>query len=204
MKVRVPASASGSSSGSGSAAGLLGVAILAWALGASWGPASFAGRGGAGTGAEAQPQAQTRANPSTRARFAASGFSIDTLDAPAGAQPYQVLIMLLPASDGFAPNVNVQSQPFEGTVAEYVELSKREVAAAGLRLVAEEIRGNTIRMEYAGDIQERPMRFVVKGVVLKGRALLATGTALESQWKDVEAKLRACVGGFAVDGETGG
>src|SRR5262249_8155156 len=55
--------------------------------------------------------------------FKEHGFSIKALPGHSDAQTQQVVILLLPVSDGFAANVNVQVQPFAGSIDEYLKIS---------------------------------------------------------------------------------
>ena len=47
----------------------------------------------------------------TRLQFRGNGFSIAPLEGTSDEAPYQAIMMFLPASEAFAPNVNVQIQP---------------------------------------------------------------------------------------------
>ena len=53
----------------------------------------------------------------SRLDFPSAGFAIAVLEAEPGDVGYIALTMSLPPTDGFAPNVNVQIQPFEGSLA---------------------------------------------------------------------------------------
>ena len=64
--------------------------------------------------------------------FKQAGFSIAPLDEPQKG-PSQTLIMFLPASDGFAPNVNVQIQPYSGSIDAYADLSKTQFKQVRVR-----------------------------------------------------------------------
>ena len=77
--------------------------------------------------------------------FTASGFSIRPLEG------WETLTMLLPASDGFAPNVNVQIQPYPGTLDSYIALSKGQLKQMGFQAVREARRGKSgWVVEYTG------------------------------------------------------
>ena len=53
------------------------------------------------------------------------GFQIDALDAtPNASATTTALVLCLPASEGFGPNINIQIQPYTGTIKEYATLSK--------------------------------------------------------------------------------
>jgi len=44
--------------------------------------------------------------------------------------PQQALMMFLPVTDGFAANVNVQIQPYAGTIEDYTALSLQQFKSA--------------------------------------------------------------------------
>lgn len=133
--------------------------------------------------------------PAERVVFARSGYSIAVLDEP-GQETYQSLFMFLPPSDDFAPSVNVQVQKFDGTLAEYIKLSKDQLDQMGMKLLAEpEVGKSSAVFEYAGahEADGPQVRHYGKVVLANGKAYLATGTALQGQWKAVAEKLKGCV-----------
>jgi len=131
--------------------------------------------------------------------FKASGFSIAPLEEAAESATYLVLTMTLPASDGFAPNVNVQVQAFDGTLDEYVDLSKRQFTAQKIQIVSEKRAAESHTFELAGEIQGQKLHFYSKAEMGRGKVYLTTGTSKESQWKAVGEKLRKCVDSFKRD-----
>ena len=55
------------------------------------------------------------------------GFQIDSLDAQVDSlSPAKTLIMFLPESNGFQPNINVLIQPYNGTIIDYIAMSKEQ------------------------------------------------------------------------------
>lgn len=87
--------------------------------------------------------------------FPQHGFSIAPLEGRAGS-PGVVLLMSLPPTGGFAPNVNVVSQPSRGTIDDFIALSKQQMAQAGLHVVkAEKAGDNDAAFEYTGNMQGR-------------------------------------------------
>ena len=63
------------------------------------------------------------------------GFQIDPLDAPAGATTTQAVMFFLPPSHDFAPNVNVQIQPYSGDIKSYATLSKKQFDQFGFKVI---------------------------------------------------------------------
>jgi hypothetical protein len=125
--------------------------------------------------------------------FSEHGFSID---APVGhdwSQMQQVVTLMLPASEGFSPNVNVQVQPFAGTVEEYLTVSKEQFKSGGITLLSEKHDAKTTTIEYKGTMQGRALHWYARAFLGKNGLVLATATALESQWKGASAALKKSV-----------
>ncbi len=134
-----------------------------------------------------------------RLHFNTNSFSIRALEGPAGNQPAQTLMMFLPPTEGFAPNVNVQIQPYVGTLADYVALSKRQFKTMGLALLNEQSVGRTaVSLEYSGQMQGRKLHWYARVHLHKGKACIATATAAETQWQTVAKQLKACVDSLEV------
>lgn len=130
---------------------------------------------------------------SDRLTFRAGGFSIEPLEG------FQVLAMTLPVSDAFAPNVNVQIQPYPGTLDDYVALSKQQSREHGLDIVREAQNGESgYVIEYKGSMAGRDMHWHAKAELRQNKVYLATATALEGQWPSVSDKLKACVDSLQV------
>ncbi len=131
--------------------------------------------------------------------FPQSGFQIDALEAPKGNVPTSPLVMCLPASDGFAPNVNVTMQPFVGTMEDYITLSKQEFDQVKWTVVAENKDGDRMwKVEYTDPNPSNPLHFYAKAVSTGKYVYLVTATAKETQWKAVGDQLKACVDSFKV------
>lgn len=131
--------------------------------------------------------------------FDSMNFSIESLEAEADEAPYQALSMFLPPSEGFAPNVNVLSQPFTGSMDEYIEISKKEFEELGLEVLKLEREDkDTVVMMYAGVMGGLDLHCYVKGIATGDEVLLATGCSLDDQWSDVSDDLEACVDSFKL------
>ena len=150
---------------------------------------------------------RTHAAESTnRLLFPLTGFSIKPLETTVGKVPQQALFMALPASEGFAANVNVQIQPYTGTLDEYMALSEEQFKAAGYKVVQRRKQGQSaVVFEYTGDMQGRALHWFARAEHATGRVYLVTATALETQWKREAVGLKDCVESFRrEDGEQGG
>jgi hypothetical protein len=143
------------------------------------------------------------AESTNRLLFPAGGFSIKPLEAPFGQATQQPLLMALPASDGFAANVNVQIQPYDATRDDYMALSEQQFKGAGLEVIRRSKQGQSgIVFEYTGEMQGRKLHWYSRAECLPGRVYLVTATATEAQWKKDATPLKACVDSFRrEDGE---
>jgi hypothetical protein len=124
-------------------------------------------------------------------------FSIAPLEAPPEGAHSTVLSMLLPATGGFSPNVNVAVQQSPGSLDNYIALSERGFQQAGLKVLKNEKQGkDAVLMEYAGEMQNRALHFYARAIVSGDHVLLATAAATEEQWPTAQAKLKGCVDSF--------
>ncbi|HPO90451.1 MAG TPA: hypothetical protein P5239_02485 [Victivallales bacterium] len=62
-------------------------------------------------------------------------------------------MMFLPASDGFAPNINVQIQIYSGTIEDYEKLSMDQFKQFKFNVIKSKQTGESIIFEYAGGMQ---------------------------------------------------
>ncbi|HAU38828.1 MAG TPA: hypothetical protein DCX07_14070 [Phycisphaerales bacterium] len=141
---------------------------------------------------------QPTTKPMDKLVFPNHGFAISPLDQPAKGVN-QVFFMFLPASGGFAPNVNVQTQTYEGTLDEYVALSLNHFKEAKIAIISSSKPDkDTAVFEYSGRMEERALHWYAKAVLKGGTAYLVTATATEDQWKEVSQKLKSCVDSFEM------
>src|ERR1700747_1880376 len=67
------------------------------------------------------------------------GFQMDALDAtPDSSNPTTVIQTFLPATDGFAPNINVQIQPYTGPMKDYATTSKSQFEQMKWKVVSDQ------------------------------------------------------------------
>jgi hypothetical protein len=130
---------------------------------------------------------------SGRLYFNNTGFSISPLEENSPTDSYTALIMPLMPIDGFAPNVNIQIQPYKGTIQEYEALSVKQFEEFKYNLIQEKASGNSVIFEYSAMMKGRPYHGYIKAELNNGIIYLATGTSTESQWKAMGDKLKACV-----------
>lgn len=138
------------------------------------------------------------ANASTLT-FPDSAFSIDSLDATptlAGGSP---LTMRLPAQNGFAPNVNVQIQPYPGTLKQYVELSVSQFSQYGLNVIQSDIKNNIATLEYTGVIQGLNAHYYANASKKGNFVYLVTATDSIQNWNNSSQKLIKTVNSFKLN-----
>ncbi len=100
-----------------------------------------------------------------RTTFPDAGFSIQTLEAPPESGSYLVLMMFLPPEQGFQPNVNVMVQTYDGTIADYLQLTLKQFEQLGYRTLRSGQRdGRTVYVEYSGRFQGRAMHWYAVAV----------------------------------------
>jgi hypothetical protein len=134
-----------------------------------------------------------------RLRFRTAGFSIEALDAPPAGDQAQALMMFLPVSDAFAPNVNVMIQPFAGTMEEYLAVTRSQFDAAGITVVSSKVGASSLLLEYTGPMQGRELHWYARAEKAGPRVYLATATATLQQWSRVGTQLKACVDSFKAE-----
>jgi hypothetical protein len=138
-----------------------------------------------------------------RLHFPAAGFSIAPLDIPPGESPQQALAMYLPTSDGFAAYVNVQIQPYTGTIEGYIALTSKQFKSAGIKVLQEKTLTKSVALfEYTGKVEGRPLHWYARAEKSGDAVYLVTATATPQQWSKESARLKSCVDGFRCeDGE---
>ena len=112
------------------------------------------------------------------------GFQIDALDAaPDASSPTTVIQTFLPATDGFAPNINVQIQPYTGTIKDYATTSKSQFEQVKWKVVSDQQPNDSEwNVEYTGSFNGSDLHFYARAVSANGKVYLITATAKESQW----------------------
>jgi hypothetical protein len=140
------------------------------------------------------------AESTNRLHFPQAGFTIAPLESPPGESSQQALMMFLPASDGFAANVNVQIQPYTGTLEDYVTLSLQQFKSAGLRVVQQKSPAKSVAVfEYTGETQGKSFHWYARAEKSGSSVYLVTATATPQQWSKDAARLKSCVDSFRCD-----
>jgi hypothetical protein len=132
--------------------------------------------------------------------FPAAGFSIAPLEESPGEATQQVLLMFLPATNGFSANVNVQIQLYTGTIDGYRALSLQQFNTAGFKVLEQKMLGKSeVKFEYAGVSQGFKLHWYARAKKSGNKVYLVTATASDEQWSAVAARLKTCVDSFRCD-----
>lgn len=131
--------------------------------------------------------------------FPNAGFRISALDEPAHDVASMPIAMSLPPTQGFSPNVNVVVLPYAKTMADFIDLSKKQFEASGFNILDEKKPlPNEWVIEYAGDSQGKKMHYYARMVLSNGQVYMATSTSLEEQWAAYNEKLKNCVASLEI------
>jgi len=130
------------------------------------------------------------------------GFSLQGPAFPAAEKGSNVTpVMLLgPAQNGFAGNVNVMVQQVAVTRDAYRKISTDGFKAAGFKVNADRnmtVSGkDAILFDYEGTQQGLQLRFLALAVIDKERVFVVTGTALKDSFPEKE--FMACLNSFRL------
>lgn len=141
--------------------------------------------------------------PTDRLHFPASGFTIAPLESTPENSTQQPLIMCLPVADGFAANVNVQIQPYTGTIEEYLALSLQQIKSSGFKLKQQKKSTPfVVIFEYTGEAKNQKFHWYAKAEKSGGSVYLATATTIDALWEKQMTVLKSCVDSFHCDSVT--
>lgn len=141
---------------------------------------------------------------SSRLSFPEAGFSIEPFEAPVPETVHTPLMMFLPSAGGFAANVNVQIQPFDGDLQGYLDVSAQQFENAGIELLASELESPGVAvLEYTGPLQGNDLHWYARAYQRPGRIYLVTASLLASQWEELGDRARRCVDSFELTDAAG-
>ena len=128
--------------------------------------------------------------------FKEIGFQIQPLEAISDTTSSQPLIMMLPPSNGFAPNVNIMIQPYKAKIEQYKEITERQLQQAKFKSLTSKIDNGVYVFEYLGKMSGGSVHVYSKAHQKDGHVYLITATDIESQWNDNKDKLLKAVDSF--------
>lgn len=110
-----------------------------------------------------------------------------------------VASFMLPAAEGFADNVNVMIQPFEGTIKDYRAITEAELKNMKVKIIQVKESDPLLIIEYAGEIQGRQLHWYQRAYSTGGKKIyLITATCLASRWEQHKQLLMDSVDSFAI------
>lgn len=111
----------------------------------------------------------------------------------------QVFQYFMPASDGFAANVNLQIQPYDGSLEEYEALSIAQFEQLELEVLKSERSDGELLFEYRGDMQGTELHWYARVIQGDGMFYVVTATALAERWEEEQEELIDSVHSFALN-----
>ena len=112
---------------------------------------------------------------------------------------YQVAMFFLPASDGFAANVNIQRQKYSESIEAYDKLSASQFKELKLTVLNHELKGNEILYEYKGEMQAKTLHGYARSIKHGEYVYLATATCLDSYWEKQKGELMKSIDSFKAN-----
>jgi hypothetical protein len=123
------------------------------------------------------------------ANFQGLGFSINTFNVKEMPNNQAILSFFLPASENFAPNVNVLSQDFNGSPVQYKELTESQLKSPDYKTITSKVENDSYILEYTGVYNNQKLHFYSIAKFRNGKAVLATATATFKQWDKYKTEL---------------
>lgn len=109
------------------------------------------------------------------------------------------LLMSLPPVNGFAPNVNVMIQIFDGGIDKYAELTRSQFEAMKFKVLKDsKTEAGDWIAEYHGSIQQRHLYWYSRAVFRDGKVYFVTATAPKNEWQALGEKMRKVVESFSL------
>lgn len=128
------------------------------------------------------------------------GWKLKDLDALIEKAPGQTLLIRVDETGKVSANINVQIQPFAGTMKEYMDVSRGQfdqLFEKGWKMFSEKQDGEKEwSCEVTGTAKGKEYHFYARAVKEGTRVYLITATALQEQWGSVGEKLRRHVDAF--------
>lgn len=110
----------------------------------------------------------------------------------------QVFQYFLPPADGFAANVNLQIQPYEGSLADYEALSVQQFEQFDFNVLDISRSDSEILFEYRGDMQGTEFHWYSRVIKEGNYFYVVTATALADRWETERASLVDSVQSFRL------
>jgi hypothetical protein len=128
------------------------------------------------------------------------GAQLKDLDALIEKAPGKTLFIKADETGRASANINVQIQPFTGTVKEYVDVSKaqfEQMFEKGWKILSEKQDGEKQwSCELTGTAKGKDYHFYARAVREGSKVYLITATALQEEWGSFGEKMRRHVDAF--------
>ena len=110
----------------------------------------------------------------------------------------QIAMFFLPASDGFAANVNVQKQKYSDSIEAYDKLSQSQFKTLKLSVIKRIIKSDEVLYEYKGEMRGRKLHWYSRAIKSGDYVFLVTATCLENHWAKQKIELLKSVDSFKI------
>jgi ABC-type antimicrobial peptide transport system permease subunit len=132
-----------------------------------------------------------------QSKYVNNEFSINALTSKEKVD-WTPVMMSLPPSEGFSPNVSVQIQQYTNSLKEYSELSNKQFKQVNFKVIKNIVSKNSIVFEYSGIMQKRNLHWYAVAYKKGNSIYLVTATATQSQWQSKSKQLISCVNSFKL------
>ena len=125
-----------------------------------------------------------------------------TMDVPVSKESKNTITEIarfyLPATEGFAANVDIQKQKYNKSIQDYEKLSDKQIKALNLTIIRRKITGNESLRELRGKAQGKVLHWYGRAIKRENYVYLVLAVSLESQWEKQKAKLMKSVNSFKI------
>lgn len=111
----------------------------------------------------------------------------------------QVFQYFLPAAEGFAANVNLQIQPYDGDLEAYANISEQQFEQLGFEVLDISRSDNELMYEYRGDMQGTMFHWYSRVIQDGMYYYVVTATSLDQRWETERDQLIESVHSFALN-----
>lgn len=111
----------------------------------------------------------------------------------------QVFQYFLPAAEGFAANINMQIQPFEGGLQAYAEISEQQFEELAFEVIDVAHGESELVYQYRGNMQGVVYRWYSRVVQDGNYYYVVTATALDERWETERDQLVDAVHSFELN-----
>ena len=128
------------------------------------------------------------------------GAQLKDLDALIEKEPGKTLFIKADETGKVSANINIQIQPFTGTMKEYMDVSRaqfEQMFEKGWKILSEKQDGEKEwSCELTGTAKGKAYHFYARAVRQGSKVYLITATALQEQWGSFGEKMRRYVNAF--------